>query len=71
METPSKNLNAPKTPPKSAAAEDITSAYVQAVVSLPEILDSIAASLEVLALYFEKRGIEEKRFTEEDLRGDD
>lgn len=68
-------MQAPKTlqPGKAPARtmEDLSAAYLEAVINSAETLRAIDASLGVIALYCERKGLAEKLFTEEDLDGGD
>jgi hypothetical protein len=48
---------------------DIIEAQAKAMLAIPEWLADIAASLSVIALYHEKKGLQENLFTEEELEG--
>jgi hypothetical protein len=50
---------------------DVTEAYMKAIIAIPEILENISESLWVIGQYFEKKGVSETLFTEEELYGND
>jgi hypothetical protein len=57
---------------------DIQEAYVRSIMALPEVLQHILDELQdmngnlgVLALYFEKKGLKDELFAEEDLQGEE
>jgi hypothetical protein len=60
-------VNAPEGVSAQGIVEDVAQAYMEAMISLPEILTRISEDLSVIALYFERKGKEEMLFTDEDL----
>jgi hypothetical protein len=48
---------------------DLMEAQAKAMLAIPELLNDIAGSLSVIALYCEKKGLTENLFTEEELEG--
>jgi hypothetical protein len=66
------------TPKRPLSEEEVGKAYLESMIMLPAILQALldqmseaAGSLSIISLYFEKKGIEEKLFTTDDLTGDD
>lgn len=64
-------------PVRPMSESDVTKAYIESMIMLPAILQAvieqlgdIADSLSVVALYCEKRGINEALFTDADLTDD-
>lgn len=76
---PSNKLVMPEGVSSLGPVQDITEAYVKASIAVPELLvricDELAGmndSLSLLALYAERKGLEEKLITQDDLdKGDD
>jgi len=65
------------TPKRPLSEEEIGKAYLESMIMLPAILqalleklDECAASLSVMSLYFEKKGIGDKLFSSEELTGE-
>lgn len=64
-------------PPKKMSEEEVGKAYVESMIMLPAMIQTmteqivemgnIIASLSILSLYFEKKGLKEGLFTEKDL----
>jgi hypothetical protein len=72
------NLSGIPTPKRPLSEEEIGKAYIESMIMLPAILKALleqlsdcASSLSVMSLYFEKKGIEDKLFTDDDLTGTD
>jgi hypothetical protein len=71
MQTAKLDLSSIPTPKRPMTEEEIGKSYLASMIVLPEVLQDIAASLSVMALYYEKQGIKEGLFTENDLTGGD
>lgn len=64
-------------PQKKMTDEEVGKAYVESMIMLPAMIQTITeqivemnnviSSLSILALYFEKKGIQEGLFTDKDL----
>lgn len=61
-------MNVKKPSPQSV--EQMTAAYFEAIVEGAETLASIDQSLATIALYFERKGIEEGVLKQEDFNGE-
>lgn len=68
------NLNFPKNSGKNIV-DDLTSAYIEGQIEMPEILSQVANSLMVLedftaiiALYLKRKGESESLFTPDDIK---
>lgn len=77
MTEPQNRLKMPEGVAMTGPVQDLTEAYVKAVVALPEMLNFIAGelqgindSLSLLSLYLERKGLSEKLFSDEDLKED-
>jgi hypothetical protein len=78
MEEHKLNLSGIPTPKRSLTEEETAKLYLESMISQPILLkelinqlSSIADSMSVLALYFEKKGLSDKLFVEEDLEEDE
>jgi len=74
MNEPGKGKNRLQVPSGMTAqgpVMDLMEAQAKAMLAIPELLNDIAGSLAIIALYCEKKGISEGLFTEADLEGDD
>lgn len=72
------NLSGIPTPKRAMSEEEVGKAYLESMIMLPTVLQALleqlsdcAASLSVLSLYFEKKGLNENLFTPEELTGGD
>lgn len=69
-----KQLQVPKGVDENGIVEDTYLNYVKAVIAIPEMLDrlivsidSMADSIDIMALYAERKGKDEKLISEEDI----
>jgi hypothetical protein len=74
MDPKQMNLTNIPTPRRPLSDEEVGKEYIRSQIAMAELLpeavrqlSDIADSLSVLALYFEKKGIEDKLFTEAEL----
>lgn len=74
MEPQKMNLSGIPTPKRPLTEEETGKLFLESQIVMPELveraleqLSDIAASVSIIALYFEKKGIEEKLFTESEL----
>jgi hypothetical protein len=49
---------------------DVLKAFGEAVDRILTNMDEVSASLDIISLYFERKGLKEELFTEDELKGD-
>ena len=64
-------LKMPEGVASTGMVADMAEAYMKAVIALPEIMEDIADSMAVIALYCQKKGLNEGILTDDDLEHGD
>lgn len=63
-------LKMPEGVSSAGMVADLTDAYIKAVISLPEIMEDVADSMAIVALYCQRKGVAEGIMSDEDLEDD-
>lgn len=67
MELPNNKLKLPEGVTAQGPVMDLAEAYMKAVVALPEILEDMVDAMNMVALYCERKGMQEGIISADDL----